>query len=450
MRPALNPLVATCRSAHSVTRPRAVAHVTVAAMCAGAEALVVVAVALAVVLGVAPARAAAAATAPATAAAAAVAPGASTGAAGSLKDIELSWAHDAIASLVDEGILSGYPDGTFKPENPVTRAEFAKIVARAFAIRPTGKPRFSDIKGNWAEAYITALTEAGIVSGYPDGTFKPARHITRAEMVTMLMRVVKLADKMDSLDQPEPSFTDVAPGHWAFRAVETANTLGILPVHFGVVFEPDAATTRAETAWMVKSLIDLKITQGKLAGVDAQQGTLTVTTAGGSEQTVTCGLDTQIYRNSVATSLDKLLRGDDVYVVANAAGEPKFIKASGLVTKDDVTAKVSILSKGTLTPSDVEALARGDWNAVKQGLEPRLIERLTETGLTEEEATSLVSQNWTQLGDLAEKRLADALSAELGISSDLVAALLNQDWKLAKTYGEIEVAQYLLGRILDL
>ncbi|MGE5572909.1 MAG: S-layer homology domain-containing protein [Bacteroidota bacterium] len=373
-----------------------------------------------------------------------------SGAAARLKDIDLSWAQDAIVSLVDEGIIAGYPDGTFKPENPVTRAEFAKVVARAFAIRPTGEPKFRDIEANWAKAYITALAEAGIVSGYPDGTFKPDRHITRAEMVTMLVRVVKLADNMDSLEQPEPSFTDVAPGHWAFRAVETAHALGILPVHFGVVFQPDAATTRAETAWMVKSLIDVRITEGRLARVDAREGTLTLTTQGNTEQTVTVGLDTQVYRNSVATSLDKFLRGDDVYVVADATGEPKFIKAKGLVTKDDVTTKVSILSKGTLAPSDVEALARGDWNSVRNGLQPRLVERLVERGLTEEEATSLLNQNWNELGDLTKKRLADALSAELGISSDLVTAVLNQDWKLAKTYGEIEVAQYLLARILNL
>ncbi len=371
-------------------------------------------------------------------------------AAAQLKDVEFCWAQDAIASLVDEGIIAGYPDGTFKPENPVTRAEFAKMMARAFAIRPTGEPRFRDIKSNWGKAYITALTEAGIVSGYPDGTFKPDRHITRAEMVTMLVRAVKLADKMDSLEQPMPSFEDVGPGHWAFRAVETAHSLGILPVHFGVVFEPDVATTRAETAWMVKSLIDLKITEGKLARVDTREGLLTVTTPGNTDQTVTVGLDTQIYRNSVATSLDRLLRGDGVYVVADATGEPKFIKAKGLVTKDDVTTKVSILSKGTLAPSDVEALARGDWNSVKDGLQPRLVERLVERGLTEEEATSLINQNWNELGDLAKKRLADALSAELGISADLVTAVLNQDWKLAKTYGEIEVAQYLLAKILNL
>lgn len=367
-----------------------------------------------------------------------------------LKDIEYCWAEEAITALVDEGIIGGYPDGTFRPENPVTRAEFAKMVARAFAIRPTGEPRFRDIRNNWAKAYITALSESGIVSGYPDGTFKPERHITRAEMATMLVRVVKLGDKMDSLEQPEPSFGDVGPEHWAFRSIETANTLGILPVHFGVVFEPNVATTRAETAWMVKSLIDLKITEGKLAKVDSREGSLTIATPGNTEQTVFVGLDTAIYRNSVVTTVDKLLRGDNVYVVADATGEPKFIKARGLVTKDDVTTKVSILSKGTLTPGDVEALARGDWNSVKGGLQPRLRDKLVERGLTEEEATSILSQNWTQLGELAKARLASALSEELGVSSDLIVALLDQNWQLAKTYGEIEVAQYLLAKILNL
>lgn len=371
-------------------------------------------------------------------------------AAAKLKDIEFCWAEEAVAALVDEGIIAGYPDGTFRPENPVTRAEFAKMVARAFAIRPMGEPRFRDIKDNWATTYITALSEAGVVSGYPDGTFKPERHITRAEMVTMLVRVVKLGDKMDSLEQPEPAFGDVNPDYWAFRPVETANALGILPLHFGVVFEPNVATTRAETAWMVKSLIDLKITEGKLTRVDSREGMLVITTPANTEQTVLVGLDTAIYRNSVATTVDKLLRGDDVYVVAGATGEPRFVKARGLVTKDDVTTKVSILSKGALTPDDVEALARGDWKSVKDDLQPRLMGRLVERGLTEEEAGSILSQNWTELGELAKTRLAAALSQELGVSSDLVVALLSQDWQLAKTYGEIEVAQYLLSRILNL
>lgn len=102
-------------------------------------------------------------------------------------DIEDCWAEEAIVSLIGEGIITGYPDGTFKPEDPVTRAEFSKMVAKAFAVRAAGEPTFSDIQDNWAKAYIAALTEAGIVSGFPDGTFRPSKDISRAEMTQILI-----------------------------------------------------------------------------------------------------------------------------------------------------------------------------------------------------------------------------------------------------------------------
>ncbi|NLS44741.1 MAG: S-layer homology domain-containing protein [Firmicutes bacterium] len=365
-------------------------------------------------------------------------------------DIEGCWAEEAILALVNEGIITGYPDGTFKPEDPVTRAEFSKMIAKAFAIRAAGEPVFSDIEGNWAEAYIAALTEAGIVSGFPDGTFRPLRDISRAEMTEILIRTIKLGDKMDKLKQPSPSFIDVDHDHWAFHSIEVANTLGVLPVYFGVVFEPDLPSTRAETAYMIQSLIGLRIYEGELAKVDNQQGTLTVTTRGGIEQRIIVPLDTAIYRNNVEAGLERLLRGDEVYVVSDSVGQPKFIKARGLVTKDDVTAKVSILSKGALEPKDVEALARSDWNTVREDLEPKLLQNMVEKGLTEEEASVILKQNWSELGELAKKRVAGALSSELGISQELIISLFDLDWEQAKAYGQIEVAQYVLMRLLNL
>jgi len=365
-------------------------------------------------------------------------------------DVEGCWAEEAISALVDEGIIAGYPDGTFKPENPVTRAEFSKMVARAFRVRAAGEPTFSDIKDNWAKAYIAALTEAGIVSGFPDGTFRPWKDITRAEMTEILIRGIKLGDKMDSLKQPEASFIDVSQDHWAFRSIEIANALGVLPVHFGVVFEPELPATPAETAYMIKSIIDLRIYEGKLEKTDNQQGILTITTPGGVEQQITMALDTAIYRNNVEAELDRLLRGDEVYIVSDVYGEARFVKARGLVTKDDVTTKISIISKGTLSPPDVEALARSDWNSVREGLEPKLIRNLVERGLTEEEATTILKQNWAELSELAKKRVVGALSDELGVSQDLIMALLDSEWEQAKAYGQIEVAQYVLMKLLNL
>ncbi|NLA07889.1 MAG: hypothetical protein GX872_09685 [Firmicutes bacterium] len=103
-----------------------------------------------------------------------------------------------------------------------------------------------------------------------------------------------------------------------------------------------------------------------------------------------------------------------------------------------------------MSPPDVEALARSDWNSVREGLEPKLIRNLVERGLTEEEATTILKQNWAELSELAKKRVVGALSDELGVSQDLIMALLDSDWEQAKAYGQIEVAQYVLMKLLNL
>ena len=370
--------------------------------------------------------------------------------AGNPEDIEGYWAEEAISALIDEGIISGYPDGTFKPENPVTRGEFAKMVAKAFPIRAAGEPMFSDIEDNWAKAYIAALTESGVVSGYPDGTFRPSKEISRAEMTHMLISAINLGGKMDSLTKWNPSFIDVDEGYWAFRSIEIAKDLGVIPLYFGVVFDPELPATRGETAYMVKSLAGLGISEGKIGKVDNQQGIITIITPGGIERQITMTMDTIVFRNNVEAEFQRLLRGDEIYIVSDIYGKPRFVKAQGLVTKDDITTKVSILSKGNLSPDDIDALAKSDWNSVREGLEPKLIENMVRRGLTEEEATTIIKQNWAELGELAKKRVAGALSDELGVSRDLVVALLNSDWEQAKAYGQIEVAQYVLMKILNL
>ncbi len=87
---------------------------------------------------------------------------------------------------------------------------------------------------------------------------------------------------------------------------------------------------------------------------------------------------------------------------------------------------------------------------MREGLEPKLIQNLVGRGLTEEEATTILKQNWTELGELAKKRVAGALSDELGVSQDLIIALFDSDWEQAKAYGQIEVAQYVLMKLLNL
>ena len=106
-------------------------------------------------------------------------------------DVALAdWFNNAIATLSNGGIISGYPDGTFDPNGYITRAEFAVIAARFFDMDYQGEDLFPDIDGHWAQDYINQAAEDGFIEGYPDGTFGPDKYITRAEAVTLVNRTL--------------------------------------------------------------------------------------------------------------------------------------------------------------------------------------------------------------------------------------------------------------------
>ena len=101
------------------------------------------------------------------------------------------WFHHAVSTLSKMQILNGYTDGTFQPDQSITRAEFVKIAVSFFHSKYTGNQQFySDIAGNWAEDYIRTAASIGLVNGYPDGTFRPNQKITRAEAVTIVNNTI--------------------------------------------------------------------------------------------------------------------------------------------------------------------------------------------------------------------------------------------------------------------
>jgi len=112
---------------------------------------------------------------------------------------------EAVETLMALGIVNGYPDGTYRPANVVTRAEMAKllIVALGYEELSGGAASFSDTAGHWAEGYIALATGLGIVQGYPDGTFKPDATVSFDEAVTMILRALGYTD--DSLTGAWPT-----------------------------------------------------------------------------------------------------------------------------------------------------------------------------------------------------------------------------------------------------
>ncbi|MDO5028325.1 MAG: S-layer homology domain-containing protein, partial [Bacillota bacterium] len=145
-------------------------------------------------------------------------------------DTPSSWYNAAINAVVEEGLMKGYPDGSFRPNERITRAEFAQVIKNIDKASYADAP-FADADGHWAEDAINQAYGNGRISGYPDGTFKPDANITRAEAVVICNNLFdretdgkSLIEKLDNPDDLN-NFTDLYASHWAFfELIEASNT----------------------------------------------------------------------------------------------------------------------------------------------------------------------------------------------------------------------------------
>ena len=144
---------------------------------------------------------------------------------GNYSDVDVAnWFNKAVASMTVGEYVNGYPDGSFKPNQAITRAEFVAIVVRFLeGPRLTDNP-FSDIDNHWAHDYIIDAVGAGWISGYPDGTFQPDKPITRAEAMTIMNTILhRGVDEESELLEPV-MFPDNEEGQWYyFEVIEATN-----------------------------------------------------------------------------------------------------------------------------------------------------------------------------------------------------------------------------------
>ena len=133
------------------------------------------------------------------------------------------WFNKAVSTMAKLGIVKGRSAETFAPDAPITRAEFAAICAR-FNTKPTNTSNsFSDISGHWAEAEIERAVAFGWIAGYPDGTFRPDTYITRAEAMTMINRVLcRMPQDEKDLLRTMVVWPDNKPTDWYYFAVQEA------------------------------------------------------------------------------------------------------------------------------------------------------------------------------------------------------------------------------------
>ena len=135
-----------------------------------------------------------------------------------------AWYNTAVSTLSSMGIITGYPDGTFRPNAAITRAEFAAIAARFDNNGDKAAAKFSDIANHWAKDEISIAYNNGWITGYPNGTFGPQRDITRAETMTLVNRVLnRQPETEDDLLPNMTVWTDNAnPKAWYYLAVQEA------------------------------------------------------------------------------------------------------------------------------------------------------------------------------------------------------------------------------------
>ncbi|HWK24791.1 MAG TPA: 5'-nucleotidase C-terminal domain-containing protein [Ureibacillus sp.] len=177
-----------------------------------------------------------------------------TQAATSFKDVSTSDSHyEAITNLADLGIINGYPDGTYKSGNQITRGQVASIIANILNLdtKSPKDPGFSDVtKSNDHYGAIAALKEANIISGYTDKTFKPNEKITRAHLALMIASVLKIQPK----DNKELPFTDVTLYN---KEIKALYDFGITVGTTKTTFEPNKNVTRGQAATFLYRALNL-------------------------------------------------------------------------------------------------------------------------------------------------------------------------------------------------
>lgn len=173
----------------------------------------------------------------------------------SYTDIASHWGYIGIYRATELGIVNGYKDGTFRPDQALNRAELATIVGRALKLPADGSSStsFTDHAAipAYAKPYVAQLNALQLINGYTDGTFRPAQNITRAELAVIIARALKLDGTA------ELSFADKSSiPAWAQNEIALLAELGIMTGNADGKFDPNRSTTRAEAMTVIIRVVD--------------------------------------------------------------------------------------------------------------------------------------------------------------------------------------------------
>lgn len=266
-------------------------------------------------------------------------------------DIAGHWAESVITQWQNKGLIQGYEDGTFKPGNTITRAEFVTLMNNAKGFWSEGSINFSDVKnGSWFYGAVARAVAAGYVKGYSDGSFKPGNTITRAEAAVMIANAARLSAN----EAGAYRFTDVGSiPAWARGSVGAVVAAGYMTGYPDGSFYANASISRAEA---VSSL-------NRMLGGTAYQPTQPTTPTTDTTKTTS---DDVVIEDKGTTLKNQTVDGN--VTIAKSVG-------NGDVTLRNVTIKGDLIVKGggsnTVTLEDVDV--RGKARLLKEGVHLHLV-----------------------------------------------------------------------------
>jgi hypothetical protein len=338
--------------------------------------------------------------------------------------------------------MKNYEDGQFKPNNIITRGEFAEALAKAMYLEPVAETELIDLNSTPAKGLIAALVQEKIVTGFPDKTFRPHASLTRAQVVTMLTKALGLGENAHQINMHSfASYLDMNEEHWANRFVKIATELDILDGYPDGTFRPVEETTRAQAAKMVGLFKSFDKTSGFIADVYPSSNKLAVTTPQGERVVLKLGDMALVGRNNRLVTITDFLKTDKVFVITDPTGNARYVKAYGLINKADLTEEVSQMTNYVIDPFEIEALAKGDYGVVKPKLLTEVRTRLMSFGMTPEETDAMLRTDWDDLNKQGQIRLTEAVAEATSLPLDMVKAVMAQDWEKVKALAKVEAIQ---------
>jgi len=352
---------------------------------------------------------------------------------------------DSVGKLVTLGIIKGYEDGSFKPDQNITRAEFSKIACYLIGVQAAadlakGSTKFSDVKADhWASGYINVAAEKGMLKGYPDKSFKPEANVTYAEAITILVRAIGMGD-----------FVEKQGGTWPANYLEKAASAGITKDVTG--FSGNTAAIRGVIGqlswnaleaekWGAKEYTSTGITYGPIGKTllqeqysdyvyknsDDQYVTKSFkdvkvigTQAGGALNADQIKIETESH-SDLADMLD-VTAGDDVTVDVTATGVNLSslygLKVDLLFGKDNKVANIKISS----STSDVVTGYIDDYITAEQKIEVKATKDATETKKYGFTSDAVVFVDTQAVADL--DTFFDTVAPELENSTAKITAIL--------------------------